>query len=199
MSSNSENTSASLLERARTHDPVAWQKVVRIYGPLVYYWARNSGLQASDASDIVQEVFFAVSRRLGQFHHKPGERFRGWLWTIASNKIRDHFRAGMSHPTAEGGSTANLRMAEIPEELPREESAEGQSELAQLRRRALLELRDTFQESVWVAFWRTVVEERVPAEVAAELGVSVWVVYKSKSRVLQRLRVELEHLVEFNF
>lgn len=199
MSSISDPTSPSLLDRARAHDPEAWQKVVRIYGPLVYYWARQAGLQASDAADVGQDVFLAVSKSLAQFQHRPGERFRGWLWTITRNQIRKHFTKSQSQPVAEGGSTANLRLANLPLEPPSEESTDGKAELDQLKRRALLELRATFHETVWNAFWRTVVDERQPAEVASELGVSVWSVYKSRARVLQRLRVELEQLVEFQF
>ena len=35
-----------------------------------------------------------------------------------------------------------------------------------------------------------------PADVAADLQVSVWAVYKARSRVLQRLREELDGLVD---
>jgi RNA polymerase sigma-70 factor (ECF subfamily) len=41
-----------------------------------------------------------------------------------------------------------------------------------------------------------VVSGRPPLEVAAELGLSVNAVYLAKSRVLQRLRTELEGLLD---
>jgi RNA polymerase sigma-70 factor (ECF subfamily) len=60
----------------------------------------------------------------------------------------------------------------------------------------LLDLvREEFDPRTWTAFWRTAVEGDRPADVAADLGVSAWAVYKARSRVLQRLRTELDRLL----
>jgi RNA polymerase sigma-70 factor (ECF subfamily) len=48
----------------------------------------------------------------------------------------------------------------------------------------------------WQAFRRQVIDDRPPAEVAAELGVSLNAVIQAKSRVMKRLRAELRGLVE---
>jgi RNA polymerase sigma-70 factor (ECF subfamily) len=56
MTSASEATSSSLLERVKTQDPQGWQRLLALYGPLVYHWARQSHLQDQDAADVVQEV-----------------------------------------------------------------------------------------------------------------------------------------------
>src|SRR5262249_40117518 len=75
------STSTSLLQRLRARDPVAWERLCQIYGPLVYRWARSSGLQDTDAADVVQEVFRSVAVSLDHFHHDaPTDSFRGWLW-----------------------------------------------------------------------------------------------------------------------
>ena len=37
---------------------------------------------------------------------RSGDSFRGWLWTITQNKIRDQFRYRQGAPQAEGGSDA---------------------------------------------------------------------------------------------
>ncbi len=192
----SEDTTSSLLERARAADPEAWRRIVRIYGPLVYGWARKAGLQPSDASDVVQEVFSAASRYLGRFRKRePGDSFRGWLWTVCRSKIQDHFRGLVDIPRAVGGTTANLRIQGLPDSPRRDDSEAGRAETRQLGLNALLEYRGSFEPQVWEAFWRVAVDERPPADVARELGVSVWAVYKSKSRVLHRLRRELDGLI----
>ncbi len=36
----SSSTSTSLLRRVKARDPDAWQRLVNLYGPLVYRWAR---------------------------------------------------------------------------------------------------------------------------------------------------------------
>src|SRR5262245_7651718 len=123
MASHPEGTSSSLLERAKIHDPEAWRRLVRIYSPLVYGWARKAGLQASDASDVVQEVFSSLCTRFSQFQRRNADdTFRGWLWTICRNKIRDFFRAARARPQAVGGSTANLRLQELAPTPPPEDS-----------------------------------------------------------------------------
>lgn len=53
-------------------------------------------------------------------------------------------------------------------------------------------IRDEFTESTWAAFWQTMVEGRSCAQVADEFGKSVGAVYTARSRVMQRLRQELE-------
>src|SRR5262245_56116892 len=111
----SGSTSASLIARIRQHDPVAWQIVARSYGPLVYGWARQAGLQSSDAADVMQETFRSVAAGIDAFRRKSsGDSFRGWLWTITRNKIRDHFRSLAQRPD----QSAQHLLAQIPDELP---------------------------------------------------------------------------------
>jgi RNA polymerase sigma-70 factor (ECF subfamily) len=195
--SQTDATSPSLLDRAREHQPEAWHRLVTIYGPLTYDWARRAGLQPSDAADVVQDVFARVSTHLATFRRdKAGDSFRGWLWTICANRIRDYYRDLRSRPCAEGGSTANVLLQQLPDAPPPEDSEEGSQELRGLKQRALVQLRHLFEPHVWEAFWRVAVEEQTPGAVAQDLGVSVWAVYKAKARVLQRLRQELEGLLE---
>jgi len=61
------STSTSLIDRVRARDGDAWARLARLYTPLVWGWARKSGLQASDAADVVQEVFLAVAGAIDNF------------------------------------------------------------------------------------------------------------------------------------
>ena len=58
----------------------------------------------------------------------------------------------------------------------------------QLFQSAASEVKGEFAPATWQAFWQTAVEDRPPAEVAAELGLSVGSVYVARSRVLARIR-----------
>jgi RNA polymerase sigma-70 factor (ECF subfamily) len=51
-----------------------------------------------------------------------------------------------------------------------------------------------FQAATWNAFVQTAMEGRPPAQVAARVGLSVGAVYVAKSRVIARLRQEIERL-----
>jgi RNA polymerase sigma-70 factor (ECF subfamily) len=53
-------------------------------------------------------------------------------------------------------------------------------------------IRPSFQESTWQAFWRTAVEQQEGPGVARSLGLSLGAVHVAKSRVLARLREELQ-------
>ncbi len=60
--------------------------------PLDLRWCRQQGVQAANAPDVMQGVFREVFRDIGRFRRKrPGDSFRGWLWTVTRNRIRDHF------------------------------------------------------------------------------------------------------------
>jgi RNA polymerase sigma-70 factor (ECF subfamily) len=196
---SSGSASSGLLARVKANDGAAWTRLVELYGPVVYRWARANGLQASDAADVVQDVFQSVARSIESFRREaPADTFRGWLWTIARNKIRDHFRRQGGQPQAAGGDTAAAAMAQMPEAGP-DDSDEMARRAAQasLARRAMTLMQGDFEESSWRAFWLTAVEGRSAADAAAELGISAAAVYMAKSRVLRRLRQELAGLENF--
>lgn len=195
-SAASDSTSSSLLERVKARDPGGWSKLSQIYGPLVYGWARRAGLQASDAADVTQEVFRAVATNVAAFRReRPGDSFQGWLWTIARNKIRDHYRRRSTEPQAEGGSHCQARFANLPDALSADESIDAASQ-SLVNHRFLELVRAEFETRTWQAFWLTAVESRSAADVAQELGMSLGAVYVAKSRVLARIRQEAAGLAE---
>jgi RNA polymerase sigma-70 factor, ECF subfamily len=189
-------TSRSLLERARADDSAAWERLVGLYAPLVFGWCRRWGLPEQDAADVMQEVFQAVVAHLAGFRSgREGGTFRGWLRTIAHNKVQDHFRRAGREPRAVGGSDAQQRLAQVPgPEAPGSEDGAAPEERG-LFLRALELIRGDFEERTWQAFWSTAVDGRPPRDVADELGMSAGAVRVAKSRVLHRLREELGDLL----
>jgi RNA polymerase sigma-70 factor (ECF subfamily) len=49
----------------------------------------TTGFQSADAADIMQETLTAMSNALTRFESQPDTTFRGCLWTITRNKMRD--------------------------------------------------------------------------------------------------------------
>jgi RNA polymerase sigma-70 factor (ECF subfamily) len=191
----SSATSRSLLQRARSADAGAWDRLVALYGPLVLHWCRHGGLRPEDAADVFQEVFQAVAAHLGGFRkEREADTFRGWLRTITRNKVRDFFRRQGREPGAVGGTDAHRRLAQLP--APAEEGPDGAEAERGLFRRALDLIRGEFEERTWQAFWRTTVAGQAAKDVAADLGMSPGAVRVAKSRVLHRLREELGDLME---
>lgn len=192
--------SSSLLQRIRAGEQDAWRRLVGLFGPVVYRWSREFGVQAADAADVVQEVFRTVAAHAERFHRDSKEdTFRGWLWTITRNKARDHFRTRRSQPSALGGTDAQEHLLQVPEGSSERLSGAtyplpGKNETAELARRALEMIRAEFEDRTWQAFARTTLDRRSPAEVGEELGMSVAAVYQAKSRVMRRIRRELGDL-----
>ncbi len=183
------STSLSLLERAKRNEPGAWERMARVYGPLVYRWTREGGLQPEDAADVVQEVFRSLIGAIERFDGRRADgNFRSWLFGITRHRILDHYRREKAEPVATGGSTANVRLQEFPA-LPDELS--GQTAIHSLALRALRLIEKDFETKTWQAFWRVAIDGHAPQYVAKDLGMSLASVYKARSRVLQRLREEL--------
>jgi RNA polymerase sigma-70 factor, ECF subfamily len=195
--SKSGLTSPSLLLRVKQQDPEAWIRLSRIYGPLVYKWARRFGLNSEDASDIVQEVFGVLARRIDGFHREQAkDSFRGWLWTIARNKVRDHVRRARERAAADGGTAAYQRLQQLADDAP-EPADDGEERSATdqgIVSRTLTLIQTEFEQSTWRAFWMTTVEQKSAVEIAASLGITKQAVRQAKYRVLRRLREELDGL-----
>jgi RNA polymerase sigma-70 factor (ECF subfamily) len=184
-------TPVSLLERLRQPaQPDAWGRFVDLYTPLLYYWASRLGLQAHDAADLVQEVLTVLVQKLPAFEYDAHKSFRAWLRTVTHNKWRD-----IQRRRAAVGVTASATLAELagPDEFQALEEAEYRRHLV---RRALQLMQVEFQPLTWRACWEQVVGEKPALDVAAELGMTVAAVYAAKSRVLRRLRQELDGMLD---
>lgn len=196
---SSDATSSSLLQRVQAQDRGAWERLVSLYGPLVYRWCRQYGLESLDAEDTGQEVFATVFRKVADFRRQDkGSTFRGWLRVIARNKVCDHLRRQRTiEPPAIGGTDPQTRLLQIAaNESDESEPLSDPTEASLLARRALELLRGEFKDEKWQAFYRVVVEGQTPAEVASALSMSVNTVYLTKSRGLRRLREEFGELLE---
>jgi len=191
-------TSSSLLARAKAYDQAAWRRLVRLYGPLVYHWIRRKGIQPADASDIGQQVFASVARKLVDFHRdRRDDTFRGWLNQITKNKIIDHRRklSGQRWVNESCRSRQARPRVDPCNGSPAKDEG-GTYEQAWICQRAVGLLQEEFEERTWQAFWQTVVNERKAKEVAAELGMTTNAVYLARRRVLERLREEFEDLLD---
>jgi RNA polymerase sigma-70 factor (ECF subfamily) len=191
-------TSLSLLDRLRFQpDKESWQRLVDVYTPLIHAWLRRHGVAASDADDLTQEVMTVVVREMPNFRHdqKPGA-FRNWLRTIAANRLRTLWRSRRTRPIATGGSDF-LKMLDELEDPDSEMSRLWDQQHDQHVARRLMELvKPQFEPATWQAFRRVVLDGVKAAVAAAELNISVNAVLLAKSRVLSRLRQEMQGLTD---
>lgn len=192
--SASSATSPSLIARVRRDDPEGWQRLLKTYGPLVYHWCQRTGLNAADSSDVMQNVFLAVSKSIHKFDKtSENDSFRGWLWTITRNKVRDFCRKQARQVAdAAGGTNAYAELAAVSEQLSDDSmSITSPREFSGLLHRAMEMVKSEFEPRTWNAFWQSAIENEPTAEIAAHLGITANSVRQAKSRVLRRLREEL--------
>jgi RNA polymerase sigma factor (sigma-70 family) len=190
-------TRASLLVRIRDgRNQEAWRQFVQLYAPLVYGFARKRGLQDADAADVMQDVLRSVAAAAERLHYDPARgSFRGWLYTVARNKIFNFLEAGRNKLGRGSGDTGvheRLEALAGPEwGLAESWDEEYERNLAAL---AMRRVEDEVQPATWQAFWQTAVEGRHGREVGDALGMSAGAVYVARSRVLARLKEEVLRL-----
>jgi RNA polymerase sigma-70 factor (ECF subfamily) len=192
-----DNTSLSLLLRAREGEETAWERIVDLYRPLIHGWLLRQGVPPQEADDLSQDVLAILLKELGRFAHagRPGA-FRGWLRTITVNRARAFWRAGSYRARPAGGSDFLQwieQLADADSPLARAWDEEHDQHVL---RRLLALLEQEFEPATVRAFRRLTFDGVSGKEVADELGMSVAAVYGAKSRVLQRLRQEAEGLLD---
>jgi RNA polymerase sigma factor (sigma-70 family) len=190
---DSPTTHPSLLVRlCDPRDAAAWGLFVELYAPPVYAFARRHGLQDADAADLTQDVLRSVSRAFGRGVFDPSfGSFRGWLFTVVGNRLRDVFDARRRQPRASGDTAAHERLAAVPDPGPDPAALWDQECERRLFDWAAEQVRGRFSAATWKAFWRTAVEGQAGQEVAQALGLSVAAVYLAKGRVVAALKEQI--------
>jgi|SRR6516164_2562879 RNA polymerase sigma-70 factor (ECF subfamily) len=190
---DSPATRASLLVRIRDpRDGSAWSQFVDIYAPLLYGFARKAGLQDADAADVTQEVLRSVAGAVTNLEYDPRRgSFRGWLFTIARNRLRN-FQSRKPPDSGSGDSGVHERLQQLAAPEQGQAAWWDQEYERQLFQWAAARIRRDFEESTWQAFWQTAVEGKSGKEVARELRISLAAVYLAKSRVLTRLKEQIQ-------
>jgi RNA polymerase sigma factor (sigma-70 family) len=184
-------TRASLLIRIKDLDNTrAWSEFDAIYRPVLRRYAQARGLTASEADDIAQECLLTIARKIERFHYDPGRgRFRGWLQTVAENRIRNFVRdrGPQSAPTG--------AFRKIPDQAPSPRDAFGQIWIEEHLHFCLEQLRQSVEAKVFEAFGRYAIEEEPAESVCADLGMTAAQLYKLKWRLTQQLARRMEELL----
>ena len=182
-----ETASKTLLHRISKGEPEAFELVSKIYFPIVYRWAIAAGCSHSQADDVLQETFFTAFR---SFEIDLVDRFRTYLWTVFRRRLADLYAKQGNQPVGRGGTTANRILQMVPEFEEDESESDQESTLVEV----VLSLKNQFSTNVWTSFWRTTIHDDNPEDIAADLQISVWAVYKAKKRCQQRINEEFQRL-----
>lgn len=188
-------TRQSLLLRIReSKDNESWTTFVSVYTPVIHAYALRKGMQDADAADVTQQVMRSVFQAIPDFEYDPSKgSFRGWLFTITRNCIIKAVDKRSRTPTATG-DTSFQQSLQMQQATNDEEEAWNRDHELYLFRCAAERVKHEFKESTWEAFWKAAVEALSPEQTANKLGISVGAVYIAKSRVIARIRAEIEKI-----
>lgn len=190
MTTTSESLLIRLQDAADSADESAWQRFVSIYTPLIFFWARKTGLSQNDAADLVQDVLTLVFQKLPDFKYDSNRSFRGWLRTVTLNKYREIYRRKSSH---QRNATDSMLEKLAPVQVA--ESTWDIDYARLLVAKAMDGMQSDFAPATWSAL-KLVMTEGTPVDIAAEQNsVSPWTIYSARSRLMKRLRDELKGLL----
>ncbi|HUE14407.1 MAG TPA: sigma-70 family RNA polymerase sigma factor [Planctomycetaceae bacterium] len=189
-------TRASLLFRLRDlRDHEAWVEFASLYEPVAYRLLRRHGLQDTDAREVMQDLFMAVSRSIDRWDPaKERGSFRGWLRRVSRNLVINWLKQRERHVIATGGSDLQAMLDMLPADAGPETIEFDQELRRDLFRRAAEHVRKKVRPATWQAFWETGVVGTSAAEAAKKLGMEVGAIRVAKCRVLVRLRAALTEL-----
>ena len=185
-------TRLSLLARLRNaSDDAAWAEFVELYLPVIYRSARILGMQDADAQDVTQQVLLSVSKALQTRPHDPERaKFRTWLGNVTRNTSLNLLqRAKPDRATGDSQQLQFLNAQAAPADAEAVLNEEYEKELFRTVARSV---QSEFSEDSWKAFWWTTIDGRPIAEVAEALGKQVGSIYAARSRVIRRLREEVD-------
>jgi RNA polymerase sigma-70 factor (ECF subfamily) len=176
----------SLLDRLRGDGSRQdWEQFIDLYSPLLEFWARRL-VRPDDVDDLIQDVLLLVIQKLPSFAGAANRSFLAWLRAVMLNRWRDlRRRAAVRACTADSTALEAIAGADDVAEVITTDDRNF------IIRRALQIMQTDFEPTTWRACWERVVADRPAAEVAAELGVGVAVVYSATYRVIKHLRSEL--------
>ncbi|MEM7558006.1 MAG: sigma-70 family RNA polymerase sigma factor [Planctomycetota bacterium] len=190
---NPGSTDDGLLEGLRARDEKAWGQFVELYSPLIYVWCRKCDLQSADARDVSQQVLHAVNRSIDSFRRKDASSsFRGWLFTITRNSVRNYLSRTLRGPRARGGTSIQIQLLDQPEAVDEESLSTTLHPTTTSIQGILDSARNEFDDQTWQCFWLVVMEGLSAVDVAKRLKMNPAAVRQAKYRVTKRLRSDLE-------
>jgi RNA polymerase sigma-70 factor (ECF subfamily) len=190
-----QTTQWSLIVRLQDpRDQEAWMEFSENYHAAIMQSLMRKGLCQQDAEDIAQQVMMSVANTLSKRPHDPDRaKFRTWLKRVIRNAAINALRDSSKRVLAKGGTDSLSELNSLPLQDDAEELLvqEYQNQLVRVASKAI---EDEFQPDTWQMFWRSTVLGQPIEQVAKELGKQVGSVYASRSRVMRRLRLEIEKM-----
>jgi len=171
------------------HDAALNELMERHATPVFHFLCRMVGNE-DDANDLAQETFVRVFKSCKSF--RSNEKFTTWLFTIAANLARNHFRWRSRHPNvsleAENPETEQSLATTLPANAPAPNESVVTEERAAAVRGAVQALPEDLREAIVLCEW----QEHSVAEAAKILEATPKAVesrlYRARGILRERLK-----------
>jgi RNA polymerase sigma factor (sigma-70 family) len=180
---------ADMERLAAGHDAALNDLMERHSTPVFHFLCRMLNNE-DDANDLAQETFVRVYRARESF--RTNEKFATWLYTIAANLARNHFRWRSRHPNVSLEAASENTEQTLGSTLTASDLAPNDQALAAERvvavRAAVNSLPEDLREAIVLCEW----EEHSVAEAATILATTPKAIESRLYRARQILRKRLE-------
>ncbi len=192
---NQVPTPHSLLTRLRDgSDGDDWQLFHELYADLMRRWFLRAGIPAGELEDLMQDSLLALVNGIRRFDHNGRTgAFRTWLKTVVLHRAASWFRCFRGRQEFAGTIQPSELAAVEDRMLPAEWEREHDEHVL---RKLLRLVKADVSETTWSAFYQQSFENALPADVALKLGISQNAALLAKSRVVRRLRVLAQGLID---
>jgi RNA polymerase sigma-70 factor (ECF subfamily) len=173
------------LVAAAQKDSEAAGRLFDKYYPEVFGYIYRSTLDRGVTEDLTSNVFLSAFKHLGLFRWRRVP-FGAWLYRIATNEIRMHYRRQKRLAATSSGSVG----LELPSETPTAAEALASTEDYQLLHRGLLQLRLRYRTVILLRYF----EDKSIAEISSITGKTEGTIKSQLHRGLAGLQEALERL-----
>ena len=196
----------TLIERLKNwDDQESWREFFETYWKLIYGVAVQSGLDHTEAQEVVQETVMSVSKSMPKFRADPSfGSFKSWLLNLTRWRIIDQVRKRppdyfqrQNPPRSSGGVSETSTTAEARVADPSGNSLEAiwnQEWERHLLDAALKCVQKESNSDHYQIFYLQVIKQLPPEKVAETLGVEVGQVYLVKHRLSKVFKETLKKL-----
>lgn len=192
--------SSLFLRLADWNDRRAWMRFHDTYWPVIYAYAKHSGLSHEEALDVVQETIFTVARQMteGQFDRRRGT-FKSWLRNLTRWKIQDQFRCRdrrLEDEVHGAGDSSRLTATfdRFPAQAADPEAAWDNEWRQAILAEAMTKVKEQISPRQYQIFECHVLKGWDTAKVCRELGVTRIQVYLAKNRIQPLVRRQVEKI-----
>ncbi len=188
-----EQDARDMARLVQGHD-AALNDLMERHAQRLFHYLIRSLQNEDDAADLAQETFARVYHNRAKFD--PNQKFSTWLYTIASNLVRDRYRWRSRHPQVSLDAENEETEASLRDNLRTDEPAPDEQiqseERAATVRNAVASLPEDLRQPLVLAVYHGLPQ----AEIAQILKCSVKAVETRIYRARQHLRTALGTMLQ---